>query len=353
MSDTGPHAAIVDLRSDLLSPPSPAVVAAMQAALAAAPEFELRGDDHESALERKAAALLGKEDALFFPTCTMANLCAAMLAGRQGGLLLVPEDCHVLTSEEGGASSLAGLDVVVLRGVMTDLEQWARALGQDDGSRAGPALVWLENTHNRQGGLPLPADRTRAIAEMARHRGVRSHLDGARLFNAAIALKVRPDAIAAGFDTVSISLNKGLGAPVGAMLTGSRDLIRQAVAVRQRLGGGMRPSATLCAPALAALNSWPEIARDHALAHLLWREIGEDAAIAEPATNIVMIRLAGEGAAEALRRRLADTGVMALCLEPQVLRLVTHRGLTEVGIRRAAAIIRSILNSFRDTETTQ
>ena len=353
MPDTGLHSAIIDLRSDLLSPPSPVVFEAMQAALAAAPEFELRGGDHESALQRKTAALLGKEDALFFPTCTMANLCAAILAGRPGGLLLVSEGCHVLTSEEGGASSLAGLTPVILRGAMADPERWAEALAPGDASRAFPALVWLENTHNRRGGWPLPADRTRAIAEMARDRGARSHLDGARLFNAAVALGVRPDAIAAGFDTVSISLNKGLGAPVGAMLAGSRALIGQAVTIRQRLGGAMRPSATLCAPALAVLDDWPAIARDHALAHLLWREIGEGSAITEPVTNIVMIRLAAEGAAEVLRRQLAENGVLALCLEPQVLRLVTHRGLTEAGIRRAAALIRSILNSFRKAETRQ
>ncbi|CAH1656792.1 MULTISPECIES: GntG family PLP-dependent aldolase [unclassified Chelatococcus] len=353
MPDTGSASAIVDLRSDLLSPPSSAVSEAMRAALAAAPEFELRDGDDESALERRTASLLGTEDALFFPTCTMANLCAAILAARPGGLLLVPEGCHVLTSEGGGASSLAGLEPVVLTGAMLDPMMWAKAMAPEDTTRAVPALVWLENTHNRQGGLPLPADRTRAIAEMARDRGVRSHLDGARLFNAAVALGLRPDEIAAGFDTVSISLNKGLGAPVGAMLAGSRELIAEAVAVRQRLGGGMRPTGTLCAPALAALDDWPAIARDHALASLLWRESGGGPEIAEPATNIVMIRLAAEGAAEVLRRRLADEGVLALCLEPQVLRLVTHRGLTEAGIRRAAALIRSILHSVRETETRQ
>ncbi|CAH1692949.1 Low-specificity L-threonine aldolase [Hyphomicrobiales bacterium] len=353
MPDTGPVSAIIDMRSDLLSPPSPVVSEAMQAALATAPEFELRGGNYESALERKTAALLGKEDALFFPTCTMANLCAAVLAGRSGGLLLVPEGCHVLTSEEGGASLLAGLTPVVLRDGTADPMIWAEALAPGDVSRPVPALVWLENTHNRQGGLPLPADRTLAIVEMARDRGVRSHLDGARLFNAAVALRLRPDEIAAGFDTVSISLNKGLGAPVGAMLAGSRALIGRAVAVRQRLGGGMRPSATLCAPALAVLDDWPAIARDHALARLLWREIGGGPEIAEPLTNVVMIRLAAEGAAEMLRGQLAANGVLALCLEPQVLRLVTHRGLTEAGIRRAAALIRSILNSFRETETRQ
>ncbi|MBS7700562.1 MULTISPECIES: beta-eliminating lyase-related protein [unclassified Chelatococcus] len=347
MLEPRPSHAIIDLRSDLLSPPSPAVFEAMQAALKAPPEFTLRNGDHERALEQKTAALLGKEDALFFPTCTMANLCAAVLAGQPGGLLLVPEECHVLTSEEGGASSVAGLTPVVLRGAMTDPEMWARALAPGNAARPFPALVWLENTHNRRGGSPLPAERTRIIAEMAHDCGARSHLDGARLFNAAVALGARPAEIASGFDTVSISLNKGLGAPVGAMLAGSRELIGQAFTVRQRLGGGMRPSATLCAPALAVLDDWPTIARDHELAALLWREIGPCPEIAEPATNIVMIRLATEGAAELLRRQLAENGVLALCLEPQVLRLVAHRGLTDAEICRAAALIRAILKSVR------
>lgn len=349
MPDSG--SAIVDLRSDLLSPPSPAVAKAMREALAAAPEFELRADRHERALERRTADLLGKEEALFFPTCTMANLCAAMLAGRQGGALIVPEDCHVLTSEGGGAFSLAGLAPAILPGAMPEPALWEAALAQ----HPSPALAWLENTHNRRGGAPLPAQQTRGVAELAARRGARSHLDGARLFNAAVALGLRPDAVAAGFDTVSISLNKGLGAPAGAMLAGSGDLIGRAVAVRQRLGGGMRPLGPLCAPALAALDDWPAVARDHALARLLRREIGACAGveIGAPATNIVMLRFETAGAAETLRRRLAENGVLALCLEPQVLRLVTHRGLTEAGIRAAAALIRSILHSMPEAETRQ
>ncbi len=351
MPKTGRNSAVIDMRSDLLSPPSSAVSAAMQAALTVAPEFELRGDRHESALEQKTAGLLGKENALFFPTCTMANLCAAMLAERPGGVMVVPEDCHVLTSEGGGSSSLAGLTPVVLPGPMPELASWDAALPRGAALRPVSTLVWLENTHNRRGGMPLPVDRTRLIAELARSRGARSHLDAARLFNAAVALGVRPDEVAAGFDTVSISLNKGLGAPVGAMLAGSHELIEQAVVVRQRLGGGMRPVGALCAPALAALAGWPAIARDHELARLLWREIGPCAGvdIAEPATNIVMIRFR---AADTLRLRLAEDGVLALCLEPQVLRLVIHCGLTESDVRTAARLIRSILNSMSETETT-
>lgn len=340
----------IDLRSDLLSPLNTSAAQAVQSAISGQLSFGLREDRFQHRLECEIAELLGKEDALLFPSCGMANLVAAMLVQDRARTVLVPQDCHVLTSEGAGISAIAGLMPTVLPGHFPSLAQWEAAMQPGDDLRPGPALLWLENTHNRSGGDVLSTKDSLQITQLAKEQGIRTHLDGSRLFNAAIALQVAPARIADGFDTVAVSLNKGLGAPAGAILAGDSASIRAAVRIRQMLGGGLRPTALLCAPALAALDNWQEIALDHANATVLWNEIGHlhGFECPRPQTNIVLLKFGPEACQtpEKLRRQLEEHGIHCLVFGENSLRFVMHRGITSKCARYVAATVRSIINDY-------
>ena len=343
----------VDLRSDLLSRPSADAIDAMARAAAGSGAFGLREDTCQAELERRVASLLGMEDALLFPTCTMANETALLLLGRPGEVVITQEASHVVTSEGGAPAALAGLMPISLGGGATPaLAAWVDAIESGDESKPRTGVVVVENTHNRSGGLPLPPDYTGAITDAARRAGVRSHLDGARLFNVAVALDVAPADVAAGFDTVAISLNKGLGAPLGAMLAGRRDTIRRALAIRHRLGGGIRPSGVVAAPALAMLERWPEVAEDHRRARRLAEYLGGIPGFAgeRPATNIVLLRPGAGRSPASVCEALARAGVLALPFGADRVRFVTYRGLSDDDIDAAAEAIRAALGADTDVE---
>lgn len=331
----------LDLRSDFVAPPTDAMLVAMAEAAAAPMGFGLREDAAQVALERRAADLLGMEDALLFPTCTMANLVAILLHVRRGQSLVTAADSHVATSEAGG---LAGIGEALLQpmpandGVIpiADLDhELNRAV---DAQRSPAALIVLEDTHNRSGGQPLPAGYLGQVADLARYHGVAVHLDGARLFNAAIATGRSPAELAAGATTVAVSLNKGLGAPNGAMLAGTRDVVAAAVAWRQQLGGGIRPSGLLAAAGLVALDRLADLAHDHAIARELAVALaairGCSVDPERVRTNIVMIDLP-DPTADAVLASLSADGVLAIAMTPRRIRLCTHRGIP----RSAVAII--------------
>ena len=232
----------IDLRSDFAARPTKAMIEAMVRAAEMPSGFGLREDPTVVRLEALAAEILGKEDALFVPTCMMANQIAIHVCCRPGDVFLTEAEAHVVTSESAAASVLSGAMprcVAAVNGAF-DLDDLVAALKPGDTQRPAAALVLQENTHVRSGGRDVAFEHMQAIAEMARAQGVPVHLDGARIFNAATALGRPASDLAQLAETVSFNLNKGLCAPLGAILAGTSDFVNDAVRVRQMFGGGWR-----------------------------------------------------------------------------------------------------------------
>jgi threonine aldolase len=260
----------VDLRSDTVTQPTPPMREAMARAEVGDDVF---GDDPSvNALEAETAALLGKEAAVFVPSGTMANQLAIRSQTEPGDEILVEANAHIYYYEGGGPAALSGVMCRCLageRGVFSGAAVTA-ALRPSDQHFPRTRLVCLENTHNRGGGKVWPLQQMQEVAAVARHHGLRLHLDGARLWNAAIASSMAESAIAAPFDTVSVCYSKGLGAPVGSALAGPKDVIARARRFRKMFGGGMRQAGVLAAAALYALHHHRvRLAEDHANARLL------------------------------------------------------------------------------------
>ena len=282
---------IVDLRSDTVTTPS----AAMRRAMAEAPVGDdVYGEDPTvNALESECARVLGKERALFVPSGTMGNLACVLAHCQRGDEAIVGDEAHVFYYELGGATALGG---VVLRTIPNrrgrlEPDDVERAVRDADSHSARTTLLCLENTHNRGGGTCLTLDRTRALAAVARKHGVAVHLDGARLFNASVALGVAPAELAAEADSVGVCFSKGLGAPVGSAIAGSAAFVARCRRIRRLLGGGMRQAGILAAAALLALREGPgRLSIDHENAKAFRAVLGETDAFAtnEPETNIVL-----------------------------------------------------------------
>jgi len=331
---------VIDLRSDICAAPTDEMWDAMRAARIG---WASVGEDEQVALlERRGAELLGHESAAFVPTCTMANIAALLTLAARGETIVLEASAHILTSEADGVRALAGLEVV-------PLASQAGHLGLDAVAnvleRSGGTLLCLENTHTRAGGTVLDGPETSALAAAAHACGARVHLDGARLPNAAVALGVPLGALAAPLDTVSLSLNKGLCAPFGALLAGSETLIARARIELKRLGGGTVHKAGIAAAAgLVALDTMVErLAEDHRRARELARLLREQGVRLEPErveTNIVNI-LPAHPAKRALVL-LAERGVLALSLDGRRVRLVTHRLIDDGDIQHAAGAIAAV-----------
>lgn len=335
---------IVDLRSDTVTQPTPAMRAAM---LAAPLGDDVYGEDPSvNALQDKLADLLGFEAALFMPTGTQSNLCAILGHCARGDEYLVGQMAHCYRWEGGGAAVFGSVQPQPLPnqpdGTLA-LDDIAAAIKPDDTHYAVTRLLALENTW---GGHLLPFEYVQQATALAQARGLARHLDGARLFNAAVAQASRngSDArtearrIARCFDSVSVCLSKGLGAPVGSVLCGSRELVRRALRIRKMAGGGMRQAGMLAAAGSHALDHHIDrLAQDHALAQQLARGLQGIAGVQVelPDTNIVFVELAG-----ALRERadglipfLKARGVLASGLYR--LRFVTHLDVDAAGVQRA------------------
>lgn len=339
-----PSVAAIDLRSDFLVRPSPQALAAMQEAARQSSAFGLREDGRQRALEARVACLLGKEDALVFPTCTMANQVAVALHTRPGDIVLTPYAAHAATSEAGAAAALSGVRVVELPGSepAPAPATWAACLGPADEQRSRVTLFIVENTHNRAGGIPNPPGYNLLLAELAGSHGIRMHLDGARLLHAAVALDTPPAALAAGFDTVAISLNKGLGGMIGAALAGSREAIARALMLRQRMGGGLRAIGPFAAGTEVALGEWRSLAGDHRRAERLASGLSAIPGLtvlgAEPRTTIVVLQ--SDVAASSMCAVLADRGVLGIPFGANRIRLVVHRDIDDDAIIRVIAAAR-------------
>ena len=344
----------VDLRSDTVTQPTPAIRAAM---LDAKLGDDVFGDDPSvNALQEKIAAMLGFEAALFVPTGTQSNLCAILSHCQRGDEYIVGQMAHCYRWEGGGAAVLGSVQPQPLNHqadgtlALADIEA---AIKPDDAHFARSRLLALENT---LGGKLLPFEYLQQATQLAAAKGLRRHLDGARLFNAAVsqAAQTGSDArtearrISQCFDSVSVCFSKGLGAPIGSALCGSRDVIARAHRIRKMAGGGMRQSGLLAAAASHALDHHIErLAQDHALARRLADGLAgiEGLQVEAPQTNMVFIDLSGAAKAKAagLLGHLADHGIQATGLYR--LRFVTHLDVDAAGVDRAVAAIR---NYFKD-----
>jgi threonine aldolase len=332
---------MIDLRSDTVTKPTPAMRKAMA-------EAEV-GDDHYgedptvNRLEALTAALLGFEAAVFLPSGTMGNAIAVRILTERGDEVLVEPRAHVANYEIAGMAALSGVMARMVNtpdGLMT-AEAIKGALRPRGLYRSDLSLVVLENTQNLAGGVVQDVASTRAAVAEARAHGIKVHLDGARLWNAAVALGVPPRELAAGVDTLMVDLSKGLCAPVGALLASSSALVQKARRVRKQLGGGLRQAGVLAAAGIVALETMVDrLAEDHENARLLGRALGrvKGAAVQPVATNIVIALLEDRSAAAAVDA-LAARGVRAIAMDARTLRLTTHKDVSRADCERAAALI--------------
>ena len=344
----------VDLRSDTVTQPT----AAMRAAMMSAPlgDDVFADDPTVNALQERIADMLGFEAALFVPTGTQSNLCGIMAHCQRGDEFIVGQLAHCYRWEGGGAAVLGSVQPQPLQNQSDgslDLQAIEDAIKPDDAHFAKSRLLCLENT---LGGKLLPFDYVQSATQLAQDKGLLRHLDGARLFNAAVAQATMTGStaqqearrIAQCFDSVSVCFSKGLGAPVGSALCGSREFIGRAHRVRKMLGGGMRQSGVLPAAALHALDHHIErLADDHALAKRLAQGLQaiDGLAVEAPHTNIVFVDLQGAARQQsaALMHHLQDSGVRATGLYR--LRFVTHLDVDAAGIDKTIAATRAFFRA--------
>ena len=340
----------IDLRSDTVTQPTPAMRAAMADAEVGDDVF---GDDPTvKRLEACVADMLGKEAALFAPSGTMANQLAVRAHTESGDEILIDANAHIYYYEAGGPAALSGVSCRCLngvRGIFTAADVEA-ALRPSDQHYPPTKLVCLENTHNRGGGTIWPLERIREVAGFARRQGLRMHLDGARLWNASVATGIAERDYAVHFDSVSVCFSKGLGAPIGSVLCGSRDFIQRARRFRKMLGGGMRQVGILAAGALYALeHQRSRLADDHAnaraLAQGLARLPGIELDPTTVQTNIVFFNVKTVQAKE-LVQRLDQAGVRMLALGPASIRAVTNLMVTAEEIPKAVEIVGRIIQTW-------
>jgi len=337
----------IDLRSDTVTKPS----AAMRRAMAEAEVGDdvLDGDPTTRRLEERVAELVGKGDALFFPTGTQANQAGVAMCTTPGTELVLEANAHLVHYEIAGVALLAGVQirpVTTPDGLLTaDLVKAALRPASPHVPRV--SAIAIENTHNAAGGRVLPLDRLHAITALAAEHRLPVHLDGARLWNAAAALQQTLPALTAGVTTVMVSLTKALGCPVGSCLAFDAGRRAEAWEIRKRLGGGMRQSGILAAAGLHALDvNLSRIAEDHANARRFAGIVAQNATLklVPPDSNIVMVDLAGEdGAADRAVNALAQAGVLCSAFGPRRIRFITHLDVSRADVERAAGIVATVL----------
>jgi len=346
-------AAPVDLRSDTVTRPTDA----MRAAMAAAPvgDDQYGEDPTVNALQEEVAALLGKEAALWLPSGTMANQVALRVLSRPGDEVICARECHALWHETGGSAANAGVQLAQVGQGMLFTAADVEAAFKPRGHMIYPptTLVEVENTHNRGGGLVVPQDEVERIGAAARRLGMALFVDGARLWNAAVASGRTPAELAAPADLVSVALSKGLGAPAGSLLAGPRELIAACVRQRRMLGGAMRQVGILAAAGRHALqHHLDRLADDHAHARLIGERVaacpGVRLDLATLQTNIVVFHLEpGAMDAATLVARAREQGVLVMAFAPRTVRAVTHLDVSRAQCEHAAAVLAGLLEAGR------
>jgi threonine aldolase len=310
-----------------------------------------REDPTVNRLQERAAEIFGREAGLFVPSGTMGNQAAIKVHTRAGQEVICEERAHIYNYEMATMAAFSGCLARTLRaedGILTWEQISPHVRGRTD-HRARTGLVSLENTSNLAGGTVYPLEVSDEICDRARERGVPVHLDGARIFNAAVALGSTVEALTRKFDSVMFCLSKGLGAPVGSMLVGSKEFIEEARQARKMLGGGMRQAGILAAAGLVALEASPgRLHVDHENARFLAEALAEIPGIridpAKVVTNILFFDVEASGLTSfEISRRLAAQGVLANGVTPTTLRMVTHCDVDRTGCERALKVLREIV----------
>ncbi len=342
-------AGTIDLRSDTVTRPS----AEMRAAMAAAPvgDDQFGEDPTTNLLQERIATLLGKESALWLPSGTMANQVALRALTRPGDDVIVSRQSHAEWHETGGAAANAGVQFTSLgaKGRFSTDEFLAAVKPRDHMLYPPTTLVQVENTHNRAGGVIFPQHDAEQICAAAAERGIATFLDGARLWNAAVASRRSPRELAAPFDMVSVALSKGLGAPGGSVLAGSRDAIRRSVRYRRMFGGAMRQVGIFAAAGLYAIDrNLERLADDHENARRIATRIAVSPRLqldmATVQTNILVVGLAPEAPdAPPIIARAKERGVLIVAFGPRLIRLVTHLDVTSAQCEQSADVLMELV----------
>jgi threonine aldolase len=339
----------LDLRSDTVTRPTVAMRAAMLAAEVGDDVFDEDPTVHR--LQERVAAVLGKEAALFVPSGTMSNQVCVRVHTQPGDELLCETSCHIYNSEQGGPAALSGVTCRPLDGDhgLLDVSQLEGKVRPDDAHYVRTRLVCLENTHNRGGGRVYPLERVKAISAWARRHGLLLHLDGARLWNAVVATGVPAAEWAGHFDSVSVCFSKGLGAPVGSALAGSRDFVARARRVRKLFGGGMRQAGVIAAAALYALDHHvSRLADDHRRARLIAQAVAETPGLRldppEVETNLIWVQVDPQlGTSRDVAAQLRQHDILIHVAGPQTFRACTHLDVSAAEAERAAETIRQVV----------
>jgi threonine aldolase len=339
----------IDLRSDTVTRPTPAMREAMASAEVGDDQF---GEDPTvNALQERVAALLGKEAALWLPSGTMANQVALRVMTRPGDHVVVSRESHAVWHETGGAGANAGVQLTEIgaNGVFTAEEFLASRNPRGHMLLPPTTLVEIENTHNRSGGIVFPQDEAGRICAIASEHGVATYLDGARLWNAAVASRCAPGHLAAPFDLISVALSKGLGAPGGSLLAGSRALIAAAIRHRRMLGGAMRQVGIFAAAGLHALDHHVNrLADDHDNAAHIARRLVESSRILLSTetvqTNIIVFSVTPDAPdAATIVARARERGVLIIAFGPRTIRLVTHLDVSRSQCERATDVLLALI----------
>ncbi len=340
---------MLDLRSDTVTLPSPAMREAIAAASVGDDQF---GEDPTiNLLQEQVAALLGKDAALWLPTGTMANQVALRALTRPGDDVIVSQESHAVWHETGAAAANSGVQFTSLgaKGLFTTEDFLGAVKPRGHIIYPPTTLVEIENTHNRAGGVIFPQQEAERICAAATGRGIATYLDGARLWNAAVATGRTPAELASPFDLVSVALSKGLGAPGGSLLAGSAEVVKSCVRNRRMLGGAMRQVGLFAAAGLYALDhNLERLSEDHANARLIaGRLAGSSRVLLDPdsvQTNILVFDLTEDAPdAPAVVSRARQRGVLIFAFGPRTLRLVTHLDVSTQDCEQAAAIILDIV----------
>ncbi|MBY0087700.1 MULTISPECIES: low-specificity L-threonine aldolase [Brevibacillus] len=336
----------IDLRSDTVTKPTEEMLRAM--AEAEVGDDVYREDPTVNRLEVIAAEILGKEAALFVTSGTQGNQVAVLTHCVNGDEVIAEADSHIFYYEGGAMSALAGVQTRTLVGERGALraEEVERAVRGNNIHFPRTKLICLENTHNRAGGAVITVAQMKSVYAIAQKHGIPVHLDGARLFNAAVAQGVAVSELSAFADTVQICLSKGLSAPVGSILAGDRAFIEEARWWRKKLGGGMRQAGYLAAPGIIALTRMTErLAEDHERAQQLAKGLRQlSLQVEQVETNIVLVNTDSIGqTAVGFLERLEEKGVLAVDFDEYVIRFTTHRHITDQHIETVVAAVEQLL----------
>ncbi|MFG0215561.1 low-specificity L-threonine aldolase [Brevibacillus porteri] len=338
----------IDLRSDTVTKPTEEMLRAM--AEAEVGDDVYREDPTVNRLEAIASEILGKEAALFVTSGTQGNQVAVLTHCVNGDEVIAEADSHIFYYEGGAMSALAGVQTRTLVGERGALraEEVERAIRGNNIHFPRTKLICLENTHNRAGGAVISVAQMKSVYDIAQKHGIPVHLDGARLFNAAVAQGVAVSELCAFADTVQICLSKGLSAPVGSILAGDRAFIEEARWWRKKLGGGLRQAGYLAAPGIIALTQMTErLAEDHERAQQLAKGLRQlSLQVKQVETNIVLVNTDSIGqTAVAFLERLEEKGVLAVDFDEYVIRFTTHRHISDQHIETVVEAVEQLLET--------